>query len=101
MVEIPTSPEYQWLLDKMDAILPVYDGLNDDTIKRLYVPFVVVVKDGEIIGHHFNTLEEQEDPHTPLTDAQKAKLRGLLDVQIFPLINEVCSIPEEGETAAC
>lgn len=101
IVETPTSPEYQYLLDKMDSILPVYEGLNDESIKRLYVPMVVVLKDGKILGHHFNTLDEQIDAHIPLTEEQKKKLRSLISVQLFPLINETCSITDDHKGASC
>lgn len=100
IVETPTSPEYQWLLDRMQDILPAYEKLNDESIKRIYVPFVVVVKDGEIVGHHLNTLDEQTDPKVPLTDAQKKKLRNLLTIQVFPLINETCDITA-GDDPSC
>lgn len=92
ITEVETSVEYQRLLDRMDNILPAYKGLNDEKIKRLYVPFLVVIKDWEIIGHHLSTLEEQEDPKIPLTDAQKKKLQNQLTTKIFPLINTTCSI---------
>lgn len=95
IVEIPTSPEYQYLLDKMDSILPVYEGLKDASIKRLYVPMVVILKDGKIVGHHFNTLEEQSDPYISLTEEQKKKLRSLISIQLFPLINQTCSVDEQ------
>lgn len=99
--EIPTSAEYQYLLDKMDAILPAYEGLNDPSIKRLYVPTLVVLKDGKILGHHLNTIDEQTDPYIPLTEEQKKKLRNLISVQMFPLINETCGISEDHSASAC
>ena len=43
VVKKETSPEYQWILDKLDKILPAYEGLNNPTIKRLYVPTVLVI----------------------------------------------------------
>ena len=91
VVEKETSPEYQYLLDKLDSVLPVYEGLKDPSIKRLYVPFVVVLKEGKIVGSHLNTLDEQEDPSVPLTDEQKAKLVELLEQAMAPLASQTCT----------
>lgn len=93
-----TNAEYQWILDKLDSILPAYEGLNDPSIKRLYVPTVLILKEGKILNHHFNTLDEQTDPHTPLTSEQKLQLQTILQDKITPLSNEVCGIPEEWST---
>lgn len=97
------NTEYQWLLDKIGHILPAYRGLENPEIKRLYVPTVLIIKDGEIIGHHFDTLEEQTDPHTPLNDQQKLKLQTILQELISPLADTVCGIPEENseESYSC
>lgn len=98
IVKKATSPEYQWLLDKLDEILPAYEELNDPSIKRLYVPTVLVIKGGEVINHHFDTLPEQKDPYTPLTEAEKIKLQTLLEDVISPLTNTACELPGTGET---
>ena len=98
VVKKETSPEYQWILDKLDKILPAYEGLNNPTIKRLYVPAVLVIKEGKILNHHFETLPEQTDPHTPLTSDQKIKLQVILQDAMNPLTNTSCAIPAEWET---
>ena len=49
IIKKATSPEYQYLLNKLNHLLPIYEGLNDPQIKRLYVPLLVVIKNGEII----------------------------------------------------
>lgn len=98
VVKKETSPEYQWILDKLDKILPAYEGLNNPTIKRLYVPAVLVIKEGKILNHHFDTLPEQKDPQIPLTTEQKIKLQTILQEAISPLSNTSCAIPAEGET---
>lgn len=95
VVKKETSPEYQWILDKLDKILPAYEGLNNPTIKRLYVPAVLVIKEGKILNHHFDTLPEQKDPQIPLTTEQKIKLQTILQEAISPLSNTTCSIPAE------
>ncbi len=98
VVKKETSPEYQWILDKLDKILPAYEGLNNPTIKRLYVPAVLVIKEGKILNHHFDTLPEQKDPQIPLTTEQKIKLQTILQEAISPLTNTSCAIPAEWET---
>ncbi|MDO4714096.1 MAG: hypothetical protein Q4B28_05685 [bacterium] len=92
MVEIPTSPEYQRLLDTLGERLPEYEGLNDPRSKRLYVPFVVFVKDGVILADHLSTLDEQVDPAIPLTAEQKLKLTTMLTSKMMPLLGATCSI---------
>ena len=97
VVKKETSPEYQWILDKLDTILPAYEGLNNPTIKRLYVPAVLVIKEGKILNHHFDTLPEQKDPQIPLTNDQKIKLQTILQEAISPLSNTTCGIPKVWE----
>ncbi|MBF0981607.1 hypothetical protein HXK74_03135 [Candidatus Gracilibacteria bacterium] len=98
VVKKESTPEYDRLLNKLDEILPEYKGLNNPKIKRLYVPTVLVIKDGKVVNHHFETLPEQTDPHTPLTSDQKIKLQVILQDAMSPLTNTSCAIPAEGET---
>ena len=98
IVKKESTPEYDRLLNKLDEILPEYKGLNNPKIKRLYVPTVLVIKDGKVVNHHFETLPEQTDPHTPLTSDQKIKLQVILQDTMSPLTNTSCAIPAEWET---
>ena len=100
VTEVETGPEYQYLLERLDEVLPEYEGLNDPKIKRLYVPFVVVLKDGKIVGHHLSTLDEQTDPAIPLTDELKHKLRKVLTEQFSSLIQYGCD-PTAAEHVNC
>jgi len=45
------KPGYYRLLALLGDIAPVYAGLEDDTIRRVYVPAVIFVRNGEIIGY--------------------------------------------------
>ena len=90
VTEVEAGEEYQYLLERLDEVLPEYEGLNDPKIKRLYVPFVVVLKDGKIVGHHLSTLDEQTDPAIPLTEKLKHKLRKVLTEQFSSLIQYGC-----------
>ena len=100
VTEVEAGEEYQYLLERLDEILPEYDGLNDPKIKRLYVPFVVVLKDGKIVGHHLSTLDEQTDPAIPLTEELKHKLRKVLTEQFSSLIQYGCD-PTAAEHVNC
>lgn len=101
VIEKETTPEYQFILDTMGDRLPAYSGLWDDTIKRLYVPFLVFVKEGQIQAHHLNVLDDYTDPYTPLTEEQQTRLYKTLSdyvTKIQPINTsedtETCDISE-------
>ena len=68
--------EYQMIYDKLYDSLPVYDGLNDETIKRLYFPSVVFVKDGKVISFQEGTVSSQEDPSIAMSKEQHDELKA-------------------------
>ena len=78
VVEKEGTKEYYQLVEKLDSVLGEYEGLNDSSIKRLYFPTVVFVKDGKIVGSHIGTLDSQTDPSIPLTDEQHDELKEIL-----------------------
>lgn len=51
---------------------------NEDGEPTLYVPLLVVIKDGEVIGFHQGTLEDHDARNEQLTDTQKAELSSQL-----------------------
>lgn len=69
------TSNYNKLLEKLEDDASAYEDLNDDSIKRLYYPTVVIVKDGEIISYIEGTVESQDDPYTPLNDKQTKELK--------------------------
>lgn len=71
------TDEYKNLVEILKDYLPSYDGLNDNSIKRLYYPTVVFVKDGKILSLHTSTVDSQKDPYTPLTTKQKNELKQI------------------------
>ncbi len=87
---------YQKLLKALDGILDEYyvtdlDGQEIDTNeKRIYVPLVVFVKDGEIIGSHADTVESQKDPYVLLNDEQREELYEIYDKYIHEMLNDLC-----------
>jgi hypothetical protein len=84
IVEKEGNKKYFQLVDALSDILEEYvltdsDGNTVDTgKKRIFVPLLVYVKNGEIIGHHLGTLDAQEDPYVELSDRQQEEL--LLDL---------------------
>jgi thiol-disulfide isomerase/thioredoxin len=92
--EIITEKEgtegYLSLVEKLNDILPVYEGLNDDTIKRIYVPFVIFVKNGKIIGTHSGTVESQEDPYIALSEEQQTELKTTLHEYLLEISSSTC-----------
>lgn len=72
------SKDYYEILDLIGEKASVYDGLNDDTIKRLYFPTVIFVKDGEIVAFHEGTVDSQEDASVYLNAVQQKELKTIL-----------------------
>ena len=80
--------EYKELVKLLYDYLPVYKGLNDDKIKRLYFPTVLFVKEGKIINLHTATVESQKDPNIKLSEEQYLELKNIY----FDYINRTYDI---------
>ena len=78
VMEKEGSKDYYEILELLGEKASVYDGLNDVTVKRLYFPTVVFVKDGEIVGFHEGTVESQEDASVYLNAVQQKELKNIL-----------------------
>ena len=74
------SKDYPKLLKALDNYLDEYviedaHGKKYKTgEKRIYVPLVVFVRNGKVIGTHLDTVESQKDPYKGLTDEQNEEL---------------------------
>lgn len=66
------TKDYNKLLKLLDKYLPVYDGLNDDSIKRIYMPAVIFVIDGDII--HIEIIDNEEDENKILSSTERNEL---------------------------
>lgn len=86
------DPEYQKIYDKLYDSLSVYDGLNDETIKRLYFPTVFFIKDGEVIGMHESTVDLQTDPYTPMSEEAHQELYDIYAENIKQVQSAVCDL---------
>ena len=74
---------YRELLKELDDVLSPYllkdsEGKEVDTEeKRIYVPLVVFVKEGEAVFAHQNTIESQDDPMKKLTKKEEEELKAI------------------------
>lgn len=84
------TEEYKKLIDLLYDNLGEYEGLNDKTIKRLYFPTVVFVKEGKIKNIHIGTLDEQKNPFKPLDEKQKNNLKNLYLKYISSIKSSQC-----------
>lgn len=93
---IKTSQEgtekYYKILDLLGDKASVYDGLNDESIKRLYFPTVVFVKNGEIVDIHVSTIDSQKDPYKKLSNKQIKELKKIYSSAIKKLHDNDSSI---------
>ena len=78
------------ILELLKDHTSVYDGLEDESIKRLYFPTVVFVKNGKIVGFHEGTVESQESASTYLTKEQQNELKDILSKYFELVAPEKC-----------
>lgn len=90
VVDQEGTEEYYKLIEKLSSVLGPYDGLNDSSIKRLYFPTVVFVKDGNIIMAHEGTVESQTDPSKPLSKIQTEELYQIYVDSIQKILGLLC-----------
>lgn len=81
---------YQKLVEKLEEVLPTYEGLDDESIKRIYVPMVIFVRDGKIVATHTGTLDSQEDPYQALTEEQVSELKDILVDAMLEISDSSC-----------
>lgn len=76
-VEKEKSDDYQKIYEALYEDLSVYEGLNDDSIKRLYAPTVVFIKNGKVVKMHEGTVESQVDSNIPMNDKEMKELKEI------------------------
>lgn len=84
------TKEYYEIVDILKDYLGEYSGLNDSSIKRLYFPTLVFVKDGKILYVHTGTLDSQKNPYIELTDNQKNELSNIISLNVTKVYDVVC-----------
>ncbi len=85
------TKQYYKILELLGDKANVYEGLGDTSIKRLYFPTVVFVKDGKIVDIHVSTVDSQEDPYKKLNKKQKEELKNIYIKGIKKINSVVCS----------
>lgn len=68
------SADYYKLLEMLHDYIGPYAGLGDESIKRLYFPTTVFLKDGQPLYVHLVTVDSQESGYDELTEEQYAEL---------------------------
>lgn len=70
----------EWEQAATDILDAAY-GLDkdDDGNPRIYVPEVIVVKDGEVVAHHMGTLDEHDATERKMTDDEKAEVKEIYE----------------------
>lgn len=87
---------YKKLLKRLDAVLDEYvlEDLNGNEVKtgekRIYVPLVLFVREGKIVGVHSDTVSSQTNPYAALTTDQKNELLDIYIDLIHKVLNDVC-----------
>lgn len=90
------TSDYKKLLTALDEVLDDYiikdeEGNEYNTgEKRIYVPLVVFVKNGEIVGTHMDTVSSQTNPFVELTDEQEDELEQIYANLMIQSLDNVC-----------
>lgn len=92
------TKEYAELVELLKEYLDVYEGLNDDTIKRLYFPTVFFIKNGQVVGVHSGTVTTQENPNVELSDSEKAELKDIYTNYMLKVQGSMCT---DGSESKC
>ncbi len=81
---------YYKILETLGDKADVYKGLNDESIKRIYAPTVIFVRNGKVTSLHTSTLESQKDPYIKLTDEQTSELKEIYLKGIHKVLADLC-----------
>lgn len=81
---------YKKILEALGDKASVYKDLNDESIKRIYVPLVVFVENGKVVAIQESTVESQKDPYFKLTEEQEKELLNIYKDNIHKVYNDMC-----------
>ena len=97
------SKGYYTLLKLLDSILDEYTIEENDVKystneKRIYVPLVVGIKEGKIVGYHMDTvdLKDNQTPFDLLDEKQQEKLLEIYENINVSVNSEICDIEDQG-----
>jgi hypothetical protein len=92
------SDGYYRLIKLLDSVLEDYvvDGISTGE-KRIYVPLVVGVKEGSIVGYHANTvdLNDGQTAYDTLTNDQQEELKEIYDEISNEVNTNTCDIDSD------
>ena len=85
------SEAYKKLLVAFDEYLDDYNLTHDGKTvptneKRIYVPLVIFIKEGEVVGYHCDTISSQKDPYVLLDEDGFNELKGIYNNYMEKLI---------------
>jgi len=69
------TKDYQKLVKRLDSVLGIYDGLEDDSIKRIYFPTLIFVKDGEVIASRIGNEDSKENTPIIMNEEESKKVK--------------------------
>ena len=95
VVDKKGTKSYKRILELLGDKADVYDGLEDESIKRLYFPTVVFVRNGQVLSIHSSTVESQKDPSKKLTKKQTKELKEIYVQGLNEVKAKICE--EEGK----
>lgn len=74
-IRVDTNPDYVKLVE----LTSEYLSENDEGAKRLYVPFVFFVKDGQIVATHEATFDEHDAHERKMTEDEVSRLTAIYE----------------------
>ncbi len=90
------TEDYQKLLKALDKELDDYvletDKGKEVKVgeKRIYVPAVFFVREGEIVGTHMDTVKSQTNPYKVLDEEQTEELYGIYTKYMHKVLDDLC-----------
>lgn len=95
------TEEYFKLVDLLKDYLSPYTIELDDKkyttdSYRIYLPTVIFVKDGEIVGFHVSTVISHINEDKKLTDDEYEELYDIYEGYILDMSSDTCSIDKNG-----
>lgn len=89
IVDKAGDEKYYKLVDMLYDYLGQYEGLNDPSIKRLYFPTYVFIKDGKILGVQISSVSSYTSVSTDMTDEQKNELSAIFENYLNSMYEKV------------
>ncbi len=73
------------------------DAGFDESKKRLYMPDVYFIRNGNVISSHFATVDSQENPKVQLNEEQINELKSIYNNLINNLYDNICNDEENSK----